>query len=85
MSACAEASVCCRSRCGALELAAVRIAEPGIAATGSFSCAGRMRGEALADEDDRLAPFAHPAQLHRRALQRAHRDLVADLLDRRAG
>ncbi len=42
-------------------------------------------GETFADEDDRLPPFAQSAQLDRRALQRAHRDIVPNLLDGRGG
>src|SRR5919107_1002562 len=41
----------------------------------------QQRGEAFAHENDRLASFAQRAQLRRQAAQRAHRDLVANLLD----
>ena len=41
----------------------------------------QQRGKPLADEDDRLTPFAQRAEPDRQRLQRAHDDVVADALD----
>ena len=55
---------------------------PGIAATGSFSCAGTVLVNPSLTKMIDLRPSRMPPSRDRRALERAHRDVVANPLDR---
>ena len=68
--------------CSARRRAARGVAQPGIAAIGIVQLRRQDRGEALADEDDRLAPFAQAAERIAAPLSAVIDDLVADPLDR---
>ena len=71
-----------RSLTPACGLPAFGLPRPGICASALRICGGRMYRVALADEDQRLAPFLQRAHVDDERLERRQRHLIADLLDR---
>ncbi len=63
----------------------VGVADARVGGDGIVQLRRERAGETLADENDRLPPFAQSPQFDRGALQRAHRDVVPNLLDGRGG